>query len=225
MSQSFPSASAHALFITQRWQQYEGEAKANFLRIVAIGVFYAIHLFNYLSSRGWFPHLSFLQLSGGVEQSRQFHVSVTLVAVAWVMLAVGVLFCLSRQVFPQWFSYFTTAADIVLLTTILYLAAGPRSPLVVGYFLVIVLAAARFHLRLVQLATGGAIVGYVCLLGCAKWPKTFGGTMMTVPRYHQLIMVAALALAGVMLGQFVRRAHRMSEEYAGRISRAVKEPS
>ncbi len=39
-------------YITQRWQQYEGEARANLLRIAVIGTFYLIHLWNYFSSQG-----------------------------------------------------------------------------------------------------------------------------------------------------------------------------
>ena len=48
--------------IIQRWQQYEGEARANLLRIGAIGTFYLIHPWNYLSSQGKLPHWGFFLL-------------------------------------------------------------------------------------------------------------------------------------------------------------------
>jgi hypothetical protein len=48
--------------IIQRWQQHEGEARANLLRIGAIGTFYLIHLWNYLSSQGKLPHWGFFLL-------------------------------------------------------------------------------------------------------------------------------------------------------------------
>ncbi len=58
-------------FITQRWQQYSGESRANLLRILAVGIFYLIHLWNYFSSQGklpnWGPFSEFLQLAEGGE--------------------------------------------------------------------------------------------------------------------------------------------------------------
>ncbi len=38
-------------YITERWQQFEGEARANQLRIIAIGSFYLIHLWNHFTHR------------------------------------------------------------------------------------------------------------------------------------------------------------------------------
>ena len=61
------------------------------------------------------------------------------------------------------------AGDLVLLTAILMVADGPRSPLVVGYPLVIVLATLRLNLPLVRFATLGAAAGYLILLGYARW--------------------------------------------------------
>ena len=39
----------------------------------------------------------------------------------------------------------------------------------------------------------------------------------TVPRYHQLIFVLALVLAGVVLGQIVRRVRTLADSYARRL--------
>jgi hypothetical protein len=41
--------------------------------------------------------------------------------------------------------------------------------------------------------------------------------LMTVPRYYQLIVVLALALTGVTLGQLVRRMRSMADEFAHRV--------
>jgi len=38
----------------------------------------------------------------------------------------------------------------------------------------------------------------------------------TVPRYHQAVFLAALVILGVMLGQAIRRARKVAEEYAER---------
>jgi hypothetical protein len=41
------------------------------------------------------------------------------------------------------------------------MADGPRSPLIVGYFLIPVLAGLRFQLRLVWFATVAVMLGYL----------------------------------------------------------------
>ena len=196
---------AKAWFVARRWLQFEGELRTNLLRIIAICVFYLIHLANYGSSQGWFARLGLLQLEGNVDQA--FHTAVTLLAVAWTMLAAGVHLALRNRLFPDWLPYATVATDVLLLTCVLYLGDGAASALCVGYFLAIALAALRFHLPLIWLATAASAVGYVCLLGIAKWPDRFAGgrALPQVPRYEQLTVLAALILTGVVLGQVVRR--------------------
>ena len=56
--------------------------------------------------------------------------------------------------------YLATAWDLLMLTMVLLIADGARSPLTVGYFLVIGLAALRFSLPLIRFATVVAISGY-----------------------------------------------------------------
>lgn len=196
---------SHAWYVARRWLQFEGELRTNLLRIIAICVFYLIHLANYGSSHGWFEQAGILQLEGNVDQA--FHTAVTLVAVAWTMLAVGVHLALRNRLFPNWLPYATIAADVLLLTCVLYLGDGAAGALSVGYFLAIALASLRFAIPLIWLATAGSAVGYVCLLGVAKWPDRFAGgrAMPQLPRYEQLVFLAALVLTGVILGQVVRR--------------------
>ena len=198
----------HSWYITRRWQQYEGEARANLLRIIAIGTFYLIHLWNYFSSQGKLPNWGFLQLAEAGEISRRFHVMVTFLALAWILLAAVVHLSLRDRVFPKWLPLVSTLCDVLFLTSILIVSSGPQSPLLVGFFLVIALAALRFDLQLVRFATVAVMIGYLCVLGYAKWPETFGGdgkADYTVPRYEQLVILAGLALAGIIIGQVVRR--------------------
>jgi hypothetical protein len=200
-------------FIVGRWQQYEGEARANLLRILGIGVFYLVELLNYYGLR-----LGFFEIPKIVD--KPFHQAVTALAVAWTLLALGMLLCLVQRVFPWWLKFAATAADIVLLTGILVVADGPRSPLVVGYFLVIALATLRFSLPLVWLATLGTMASYIFLLGYARW---FSQRALHVPRYQQLIFLLALALTGIVLGQVIRRVRVMAEDYAARRQQASGE--
>ena len=205
--------------IALRWQQFEGEVRTNGLRIFAIGTFYLIHLGRYFGSQGKLPGGELLQLGEAGEVDRRFHLLVTLLALAWVLVAATVHMSLRARYFPEWLPLASTAADLLLLTSVLCISNGPSSPMVVGYFLVMALASLRLDLRSVRLATIGSVVGYICLLGCAKWPASFGLSeegQRSVPRYEQLVMIAALALTGIVLGQVVRRIWRLAEEYAER---------
>jgi hypothetical protein len=202
-----PQAADRDWFIIGRWQEYDGEQRANLLRVVGIGVFYLIELINY---RGL--HLGVLQLPAVVD--RPFHLAVTFLAIAWTMVALGVFVCLRHQFFPAALKYVSTGCDLVLLTSILAAADGPRSPLLVGYFLILALAALRFSLGLIWFASAGAVACYLYLLGYARW---FADRDLRVPRYHELIFLFALVLTGVFLGQVIRRVRRLAEEYARRI--------
>lgn len=108
--------------------------------------------------------------------------------------------------------FVSTSGDVLLMTCVLMVANGPRSPLIVGYFLILALAALRFSLPLIWLATGGGMLGYLALLGHAKWyvPEQM------VPRYHEIMFLLALGLTGITLGQVLRRVRGMAEEYAAR---------
>jgi len=206
-----PSASDldHKWFIVGRWQEFEGEARANLLRIVGIGAFYLVELANYHGL-----NLGFFEMPKVDTIGPSFHQAVTALAVAWTMLAMGVLLCLSQRIFPAALKFVSTGCDIALLTGILLVADGPRSPLVVGYFLLIALSTLRFNLPLVRLATVGSMAGYLVLLGYARW---FTERDLHVPRYHQMIVLLGLALTGIILGQVIRRVKTVATQYADRV--------
>jgi hypothetical protein len=205
-------------YITGRWQEYEGESRANLLRVIGIGAFYAIELVNYHGL-----HLGFLDIPRQDDVTAEFHRIVTALAVAWTMAALAIHLCLTRQVFPAALKFVSTAVDLGMLTTILMLADGPRSPLVAGYFLVIALSGLRFNLLLVRFATVGALLGYLALCGQARWvPERHD---LRVPRYHQVMVLVALALTGIVLGQIIRRVRGLADDYAERMARASSSAS
>jgi hypothetical protein len=205
-------------FVAQRWQGFAAEARVNLLRIIAIGAFYIVHLWSYYSSLGKVPPLGFFQIAGAGEIGKEFHSEITLLAVAWAMLALGILYALHQKFFPRWLPYFTTASDVVLLVAVLCIANGPRSPLVAGFFLVLVLASIRLNITLIRFTTICCGLGYLAVLGYAKWSAR--GQQLAdeirVPRYHEVIVLLAILLAGVMLGQVVRTAWRLFDEAATR---------
>jgi hypothetical protein len=202
-----PPAADRQWFIIGRWQEYEGEGRANLLRIIAIVLFYLVEVINYHGL-----HLGPLEMPAVSDQ--RFHVVVTALALAWVLAALSVALCRRLQVFPAGLKYLSTSCDVVFLTAILVAGDGPRSPLVVGYFLILAVAALRFSLPLIQFATVIAAAGYLFLLGYARW---FTSRDLRVPRYHQIMVLLALVLTGVIMGQIIRRVRWLATEYARRV--------
>jgi hypothetical protein len=206
-----PEAQDRPWYIVGRWQEYQGEARANLLRLAAIIAFYAIELVNYYGI-----DLGVIQLPK--VSDRPFHQTVTAVAAGWLMLGVGVHLCLLLRILPEALKYLSTGLDVVFLTLLLMVADGPKSPLVVGYFLIPALSTLRFQLRLVWFATIAAMLGYVWLLGWAIWIES--ARSIRVPRYHELIFLTALALTGIIQGQVIRRVKSLAAEYAQRLATA-----
>lgn len=196
-------------FIVGRWQEYAGEGRANLLRIIAVGAFYIVQLVNYE-----------LLDAANKEANRNFHQAATALAVAWAMLALGVMLCLRRQIFPAGLKFVSTGCDIVLLTGLATIGAGPASPLVFVYFLIVAMAGLRFSLRLVWCASIGCMVGYLALVGI-KDPTWFDAQHETRP-VEQLIVLLSLALSGVMVGQMIRRARALADDYARRLEASQK---
>ena len=195
-------------FVVGRWQEFAGEARANLLRIVAVGAFYTVELINY--------HV----VGQGDED---FHRSATAVAVAWTLLALGVLTCLRRQIFPPALKYISTAVDIGLLTCLAMAVTGPTggpaSPLVCIYFLIIALAALRFSLPLVWMATLGSMAGYLSLVAVADLRDhgQWFDADHAVPIVEQLMILLSLCLTGIIVGQVIRRVRSVAEEFNQRM--------
>ncbi len=197
-------------YIVGRWEEFGGEARANLLRIVAIGAFYGVQLAQHYL------------LATPTTESTAFHQRATAVAVAWTLVALAVMVSLRLRLLPAGLKYAVTACDLLLLTALASLAAGPHSPLVLGYFLIIALSALRFSLGLVWFATLGAMAGYWLLVGLedAKTSRWFDA-QHAVPPVTQLITMLSLGLTGIVIGQVVRRVKSVAEEYADRRAKAA----
>jgi hypothetical protein len=198
-----------AWYVATRWQQLDGEYRANYLRTLSVVTFYGIHLTHHYQPLG--------VLSAAVAPDQMFHAAATLIATGWLVMALAIELSLRQHLFPAWLPYLTTAADLVLLTSLLALGGGQQSPLVLGYLLIVVLAAVRFHLRLIRGAAAGSLSAYLFLMAMGRWPGWFGGWQIgVIPRYAQLMTLLAIGITGIMLGQLVRRARVTARYYAQR---------
>ena len=198
------AASDRQWFIVGRWQEYEGEGRANLLRIVAIGSFYTLQLANF--------YLFTVQSPDELP----FHQKATALSVAWVLLSLAILMCLRRQILPAVLKFVSTGCDVVLLTALAIAGNGANSPLVFAYFLIIALAALRFSLRLVWFATLGCMAGYLATVGAKD--STWFDAHHIVPPVEQLVMLLSLGLTGIIVGQVIRRVRGLAEDYARRMA-------
>jgi len=84
---------------------------------------------------------------------------------------------------------------------------------------ILALASLRVSIGLVWFATLGSMAGYLSLVGLAD--KKWFDQEHAVPVVTQVITVLSLAMTGIVLGQIVRRARSLAEEYAIRKERAA----
>ncbi len=172
-----------------------GEMRANLLRLAAVCVFYLIELVD-------FHGLPLFGIAPAAGMTPVFHQLATGLAVAWSFTAFAIWLCLSHHRFNAAMKFTATAADLFLLTMLLLAANGPSSPLCIVYALIIAASALRFSLALLWMATAGAVFGYLVLVADAHWHHP----EHQVPHHHLVIVIAALVLLGVIVGQILRTA-------------------
>lgn len=190
-------------YIVGRWQEFEGEGRANLLRVLALAAFYCVQLVDH----------HFFQEHTADE--RQFHQAVTAIAAGWSLLALGIHVCLRRHVFPASLKYVSTGADLLFLTALLWVGNGPASPLVFVYFPIVALSALRFSLPLVRFATLAAMTLFLVVVGAKD--STWFDSQHDTPVVQQLVVLLSLGVAGIVAGQVIRRVRGMAEDYARRL--------
>ncbi|HEV3119283.1 MAG TPA: hypothetical protein VGY58_19670 [Gemmataceae bacterium] len=189
----------------RRIEAWAGEVRVNLIRLAAIIAFYGNHL------------VQVFVLKDDKAIDSRFHIAVTGVSVAWAIEVLVLHICLSRRYVPDWLKYASTIWDIVMVTSLLVIAGTPRSPLSVLYFLVIATAPLRLSLRLVYVATLGSMAAFVLFLGYYKYfvvgTQRYAEDMERLTRTNQVLFLLALGAAGLLAGQMVRQARRLTEGY------------
>src|SRR5205085_5061587 len=136
---------------------------------------------------------------------------------AWAAAAFVLYWFLSRRRVPPSLKFVATFWDLSLLTLLLALTqGGPKSSLLVLYFLIIAAAPLRLSLPLVYVATLGSIAAYLVLLGhyifVVIGVQDYYGDRLRfgVPRTPEVIFILCLGAAGLPAGQSVRQARRLA---------------
>src|SRR5688500_9957029 len=125
----------------QRVESWAGEFRVNAIRLIGIVVFYGRHM------------IQFLMAAPDSPVRGNYHLRVTYLAVLWAAGAALLHWHLVRRRNPPMLKYFSTAWDIVMIAMLCVFAGGPRTPLVMLFFVVIAMAPLRLSLSLVWFAT------------------------------------------------------------------------
>ncbi|RCS56044.1 hypothetical protein DTL42_01255 [Bremerella cremea] len=193
-------------FIVRRWQTYTGELRALILRAIAVVVLYACQLGHH-----------FLVLSGEARAANlRFQQGATAVAVLLLVVSLLTLLLVLKRFLPAWLPFLTTAIDLLAISALVALAGGPMMTSLTGaFYLVVAMAGLRFDLKLVWAATLGAMVAYLASVGAVD--DSWFDADHVVPLVQQGVALACIGATGIVVGQVVRLARTLAEQYQQRV--------
>jgi glycerol uptake facilitator-like aquaporin len=189
----------------RRLEAWAGEVRVNLIRAAALIAFYGYHLLNVFV------------LTNDATLKGAYNAKVTCIAAAWALAVFALYVCLTRRWAPPALKYVATAWDLAMITALLLVdkTAGPHSPLIVLYFLVVAAAPLRLSIKLVYAATLGAMLAATFMMGCyvfvliGKDEYYKDAKAVAEMRPAEIIFLLALGGAGLLAGQVVRQARRL----------------
>ena len=167
------------------------------LRLGALSVFYAIALVNYTF--------------GVVDWT--FHWRISLLVGTWAAASVVCQQFLEsrRWSIPARFVWGTL--DSLLFLSVLLVADGARSPLIVGYFLLIVGSGLWFRVRFVTFMTLLSLLSYGVLVTDSYFRRPALGTSID----RHVIFAVALIVVGASVAYLAQRVRTLSEFYGHKL--------
>jgi hypothetical protein len=200
----------------RRIESWAGEIRVNRLRLAAIIIFYVRHLIDvYVNPLN-------RQFTG------RYHLLVTVIVLAWTAQVLWLHWALSQRRMGEKLKYIAVIWDLVMVTMLGIVAKTPQTPLMLLYFIVIASAPLRLSLRLVWVATLGAMAGYAIVLAYYAWwvigfDKYYATPELRIPRSVEAIWILAIGVAGLLAGQVVRQMRRLSGGYPVAMGQQGKE--
>ncbi len=187
--------------VTRRLWSWTRRQPALALRLGALAVFYLVEVVNYLLG------------APGVDWT--FHWKITGLLGAWVAGCWGCQWLLDRQRWSIPARFVWGGLDSVILFSILWIADGAASPLVVGYPLLIVGSAFWFRVRFVWFMTITSLLSYgVLVVDFYLWRHIDEPFDPAFDRH--LIFAVGLALLGLAVAYLVYRVRVLSSFYGQR---------
>ena len=182
----------------QRLWSWTRRQPALALRLGALGLFYVVEIVNYFAGVvGW-----------------DFHWRISLLMGTWaVASAVCQQFLESRRwSIPARFAWGTL--DAILLLSVLLVADGAGSPLIVGYFLLIVGSGLWFRVRFVTFMTVLSLLSYGILVADAYFRRPELGPLGTD---RHVIFAVALVVVGAAVAYLTQRVRTLSNFYGHKL--------
>lgn len=114
----------------------------------------------------YLDHLVLMAL-GTPDEGGSFHWFVTALALVWAGGATGLQWLMTRTRWTEALLYVWGGFNVLMLTAFLLRAAGPDSPMIVGYYLLTAATALRFRIGMVWFVAGLSLVSYAGLIADA----------------------------------------------------------
>jgi hypothetical protein len=104
-------------------------------------------------------------------------------------------------------AYGWVSMEVLLFTLLLFQGQGPKSALLVCYFLLLGGAALRFRIELVWYATGSCLTSYWALIYVCR-----DQSQLEVPIYASIVFSVSLTLMSLILYLLLRRVRAASRD-------------
>jgi serine/threonine-protein kinase len=178
----------------RRWMRREPQLVA---RLIGLGAVTALTQLNYLNSRN--EHL-------------RLHLMITGTLLVWILVSIALQSLARHQRWPDAVRAAWATADVVFVSLILWLLDAVGSSSVVAYPLMIAASGLWFRIGLVWLATALSEAGYA-LLVLEAWYRD----ALWRSEHHPNIVMAAIAITGLVVARQVKRLLVLSSYYENRI--------
>jgi serine/threonine-protein kinase len=190
--------------VDQRFWSWTRRQPALASRLIGLGLFWLVDMFNYGLG------------IGGVTTA--FHLKISVVIAVWMAASVACQQFLERRPWslPARFTW-GTLDSLLLLTVLLFIGDGAASPLILGFLLVIVASGLWFRVRYVWFMTvlslisyGILIVDFYCWRPELHGPKTDGFD-------RHIIFIVSLMLLATIVAYMVQRVRMLSSFYGHKL--------
>lgn len=136
----------------------------------------------------------------------QSHAEVMTVIFGWMGVSYVCQQLIRRRADRHRMRFAWSAADVLLLTLLLYISDAPVSPLLIGYPLLVVSSGLFFRVRLVLFTTVSAVIGFVLLTLIRPDSRS--------PQFHyNVVFAGGLLVLGGMVAYQVYRVRMLSRHF------------
>lgn len=185
------------------WESWAGEIRVNYIRLVAIALFYGQHLLH-------------LMLNRTESFDASYHLRATLLVLTWGLLVILVYAIGIQQKSPSYLKYLATAFDILMIAATIKITEGYLGVWNIIYLLPIMAASLRQTLSLIYFATGFTLLTYLATLayyylGHIGAERYWSEPSLQIRTSDLAVVALSILTAGLLAGQTVRQAQRFGD--------------